>query len=337
MQRHPLVSVCISAYNVERFLADALRSVLAQTYRELEIIVIDNGSADGTFAVAQSFTDPRLRCIRVEQNMGAYQAMNHIAAMATGEFIAIYHSDDVYEPTIIERELDHLLAHPEVGAVFTMLSFIDESGRMFGGADLPGTLAGRASLDYKAVVTTLLRRKCTFLVCPTFMVRRAVFQSVGPFRPERYDIGTDLEMWLRLVRRHPIAVLDERLFRYRRGPHQWSSRYLVGRTEPEAFFYVMDEYSSMDGWSAMVSPADLAEYEFHRGDDATFRAGNLVRQGKPADALALLSAHPFPFRTLLAGPSRRKLRNLVLRGMIRAGVALRAARPLTFVLERIGP
>src|SRR5215471_10538167 len=80
IERRPLVSVCISAYNVERFFADALRSVLAQTYRELEIIVIDNGSVDGTFAVAQSFTDPRLRCMRVEQNMGAYQAMNHIAA-----------------------------------------------------------------------------------------------------------------------------------------------------------------------------------------------------------------------------------------------------------------
>jgi hypothetical protein len=337
MQRRPLVSVCISAYNVERFLADALRSVLAQTYCELEIIVIDNGSADGTFAVAQSFTDPRLRCLRVEENMGAYQAMNHIAAMATGEFIAIYHSDDVYEPTIIERELEHLLAHPELGAVFTMLSFMDESGRIFGGASLPSGLAEHESLDYQRVVVNLLRRKCTFLPCPTFMVRREVFRTVGPFRPERYDIGTDLEMWLRLVRSYPIAIIDERLFRYRRGPHQWSSRYLVGRTEPDVFFRVMDEYLAMDGWADKLTAGDLAEYEFHRGDDATLCAANLVRQGTPDAALAMLRAHPFPVRTLLAGHLRRKVRNLVLRAMIRGGVALRASRSLSFVLERIGP
>jgi glycosyltransferase involved in cell wall biosynthesis len=337
MQRRPLVSVCISAYNVERFLADALRSVLRQTYRELEIIVIDNGSVDGTFAVAQSFTDPRLRCMRVEQNMGAYQAMNHIAAMATGEFIAIYHSDDVYEPTIIERELEHLLAHPELGAVFTMLSFMDESGRIFGGANLPPGLAGRTSLDYRDVVINLLRRKCTFLVCPTFMVRREVFQAAGPFRPERYGIATDVEMWLRVARHCPIAVIDERLIRYRRGPHQWSSRYLDRRTELEAFFPVMDEYVAMDRWSEKLPAGDMTEYEFHRCDDATFRAANLVRLGRGADALALLRAHPFPPRTLLAGRTRRKIRNVVLRTMIRGGVALGAARPLTFVLERIGP
>jgi glycosyltransferase involved in cell wall biosynthesis len=337
MPQRPLVSVCISAYNVEPFLADALRSVLAQTYRELEIIVIDNGSVDGTFAVAQSFTDPRLRCMRVEQNMGAYQAMNHIAAMATGELIAIYHSDDVYEPTIVERELEHLMAHPEVGAVFTMLSFMDESGRIFGGANLPSGLAGRESLDYRDVVVNLLRRKCTFLVCPTFMVRREVFQAAGAFRPERYGIATDVEMWLRVARHCRIAVIDERLIRYRRGPHQWSSRYLDRRTELEAFFPVMDEYVAMDGWADKLPPGDMTEYEFHRSDDATFRAANLVRQGRGADALALLRAHPFPFRTLLAGGTRRKVRNVVLRSMIRGGVAVGAARPLTFVLERLGP
>ncbi|MGH7617090.1 MAG: hypothetical protein ACREPM_07680, partial [Gemmatimonadaceae bacterium] len=164
-----------------------------------------------------------------------------------------------------------------------------------------------------------------------------VFADVGPFRPEVYGIGSDVEMWLRIVRRHPVAILDERLIRYRKGRHQWSARYMHERTEPEAFFGVLDEYLGMDGWLEKLAPGDLTEYAFHRGDDATFRAANLVRKGDAERALALLRAYPFPWSTLRAGPRRRKLRNIALRTIIRAGIAMRARQPLTFFLERIGP
>lgn len=336
-ERRPLVSICISAYDAERFFADALRSVLAQTYRELEIIVLDNGSTDGTFEVARSFADARLRVLRVPENLGAYQAMNRIAAMATGEYVAIYHADDVYEPTIVEREVAHLEAHREVGAVFTTDHFMDEDGRIYGGASLPRALAGRASLTLHDIVSHLVRRKNTLFCCPTFMARRAVLADVGPFRPDVYGIATDLEMYLRIARRHPVAILDERLIRYRKGRHQWSARYQHERTDADRFFQVMDEYLTTHGWRDRLTAGDLVEYEFHRADDATFRAANLVRRGDAAGALALLGAHPFPWRTLLAGRPRRKLRNLVLRTMIRGGVVLRAVHPLTSVLERIGP
>ncbi|MGH7619072.1 MAG: glycosyltransferase, partial [Gemmatimonadaceae bacterium] len=166
------MSVCISAYNVERFLAEALQSVLDQTYRELEIIVLDNGSVDGTFAVAQSFQDARLRCHRVPDNLGAYQAMNRLAAMATGAYVAIYHSDDVYEPTIVEREVAHLTAHPEVASVFCTDHFMDEHGHIYGGASLAPELSGRASLGYEDVIKYFVRRKNTLFCCPTFMMRR---------------------------------------------------------------------------------------------------------------------------------------------------------------------
>jgi glycosyltransferase involved in cell wall biosynthesis len=333
----PLVSICISAYNVERYLAEALRSVLGQTYAKLEIIVLDNGSADRTLAVAESFHDPRLRSLRVPVNLGAYEAMNQIAGMASGQYIAIYHSDDVYERTIVEREVAHLTAHADVGAVFTTHHFMDEGGQIYGGVSLPARLAGRPSLTYDEIMTHTVRRKNALFCCPTFMVRREVLQAVGPFRPERYGIATDLEMWLRVARHFPIAILNERLVRYRRGPHQWSARYLNARTEPEAFFHVMDEYLAIDNWRDKLSREDLVEYAFHRGDDATFRAANLVRRGDAAAAMALLRAHPFPWRSLLAGYPRRKVRNLILRTMIRGGVALGAAHPLAAVLERIGP
>src|SRR5258707_14578068 len=93
----PLVSICISAYNVERYLRDTLDSVLNQTYRNIEVILLDNGSIDGTYDVARSFSDERLRLLRIESNIGGYQGMNKVIRLARGELIAVYHSDDIYE------------------------------------------------------------------------------------------------------------------------------------------------------------------------------------------------------------------------------------------------
>ena len=334
----PLVNICISAYNAEQFLAETLRSVLGQTHRQIGVIVLDNGSVDGTFAVAQSFDDPRLQVHRVQDNLGAYQAMNRLAAMATADYVAIYHADDVYEPTIVEREVGHLLANPSVGAVFCTDHLMDEDGHIYGGVSLHPSLAGRASLSYDDVVRYLVRRKNTLFCCPTFMVRRDVFRDVGPFRPEIYGIGSDLEMYVRIARQYPVAILDERLIRYRKGRHQWSARYRHERVEQDCFFHVMDEVLARDGWREKLSAADLIEYEFHRGDDATFRAANLVQKGDLGRARDLLRRHPLPWRTfLMADLRRRKARTFALRAMIRGGLALHATQPLTQVLARLGP
>ena len=331
----PLVSVCISAYNVERFLRESLGSVLAQTYPKLEVILIDNGSADQTFEVAQSLAGDRARCFRMPKNLGGYQAMNEAAKMARGELIAFYHSDDYYEPDIVAKEAAYLESHPEVGAVFCLVHFIDEHGRIFGGADLPREFVGKESLDYQDVFRFILRNKNILIWCPTFMVRRSVLEAVGPFNPETYDICADLEMWLRTLRKFPIAILNERLMRYRVGAWQWSSRYRQLRTEPDLHFAVMDHYLEQDGWIQKLSRDDLVEHEFHRCDDDTYRAVNYVRLGKTERARELLK-RPYPWRTLRNGIKRRKLRLLALRALVKCGLALGAARPLALLLRRIG-
>src|SRR5437868_5108828 len=147
----PLVSICISAYDVERFVATALQSVLAQTYSNVEIIFIDNGCTDNTYEAACAVADERVRFVRVMPNMGGYQAMNKAVELARGELVAIYHSDDFYESNIVEKEVAYLESHPEAGAVFCMEHFMDEQGAMFGGASLPAELRGRDPLTYADV------------------------------------------------------------------------------------------------------------------------------------------------------------------------------------------
>jgi glycosyltransferase involved in cell wall biosynthesis len=327
----PLVSVCMSAYDVERFVGTALRSVLAQTYSNVEVIFIDNGCTDGTYEAARAVADDRVRFVRVMPNMGGYQAMNKAVTLARGDLIAIYHSDDFYEPNIVEKEVAYLQAHPEAGAVFCMENFMDEQGTIYGGASLPAELRGRDPLTYADVFPFMLRRKNILFCCPSFMVRRAVWDIVGPFDADRLDIGSDTDMWIRIARRFPVGILDERLMRYRVTRKQWSARYKRLRTEPEIHFAIMDEYLAKDDWLPRLSGRDLVEYAFHRCDDDTVRAANWVIMGEPAKARTLLEGR-YPWRTFLYGIRRRKLRVLLLRAVLRAGLRLGFARRLARVL-----
>jgi glycosyltransferase involved in cell wall biosynthesis len=326
----PLVSICISAYNVERFLGEALRSILSQTYRNTEIILVDNGSSDRTFEVAQSFRDDRFRCFRIPENIGGYQAMNRVAAMAQGELIAIYHSDDVYESNIVEKEVAFLRSHPEAAAVFAMTHFIDEDGLVNGGLDVPPELAGKGLLRFEDVFPYMLRHGCTMFVCPTFMVWRRIFEEVGPFQPDRFDIASDVEMWLRLMRRYPVGILNERLMRYRRHARQWTRRWRRLRTESSRELDVMETYLERDGWNKLRR-ADLVEYRFRRCDDHTTRAANFVILGDTGQARELLRGR-YPFGALLNGIRRRKLRVLLLRGTMKGALSLGLVRALTRLL-----
>lgn len=328
----PLVSICISAYNVERFLGATLNSILNQTYRNLEIILVDNGSVDRTFDVAKALEDDRFRCFRIADNIGGYQAMNMVAGMAQGDLVAIYHSDDIYEPDIVEKEVDYLQAHPEAGAVFTMYHFMNEEGRVYGGFDLPAPLTSHDVLTEEEIFPFMVRHGNIMFACPTFMVRREVLADVGPFDAERWDIVADQEMWLRLVRRYPIGILNERLLRYRHTPQQWSQRWRHLRTEPDRGLDVMELYLEKDKWRARLSPADLVELSYQRCDDETTRAANAVILGETAMARHLLEGL-YPYSTLLHNFHRRKLRVLLLRSLMKTALTMGAAGPLRRLLR----
>jgi len=220
-----------------------------------------------------------------------------------------------------------LTSHPEAGAVFAMDHFIDEDGRLYGGLDVPTALAGQELLRYDDVFPYMLRHGCTMFICPTFMVRRRVFAEVGPFQPERFDIASDTEMWLRLMRRYPVGILNERLMRYRHGGWQWSQQWRRMRTEADRELDVMETYLQEDGWRERLRRADLVEYSFRQCDDRTTRAANFIILGDSGRSRELLRG-AYPFRTLLNGLRRRKLRVLLLRGLMKAALRIGSDRLL---------
>jgi GT2 family glycosyltransferase len=327
------VSICMPAYNAGGFVGAALKSVLAQTYPDIkEIIVVDDHSTDETAEVVKSFGDDSIRYYRNPSQMGGFETMNRAISLAGGDLIAIYHADDVYSPTIVEKEVQFLQSHPTAGAVFCLDHYFE--GRPRGGTDLPVQFKGHDLLTYEEVFPYLLRHKNRLLRFPSLMVRPATLASVGHFDVERFGIVADLDLWIRILRRFPVGVIDERLMWYRRGRQQWSHRYRKLRTTQELFFDLMDHYIQEDDWLPRLDPDTLLEYDFHRCDDETFRAVNWIIQGDAGRALELLQRR-FPWRTLAVrtrGYERRKWRVLLQRSVIRAGTVIGANDALARLL-----
>jgi glycosyltransferase involved in cell wall biosynthesis len=281
----PLVSVVVPVFNGERYLRESLDSIVGQTYPRTEVLVMDDTSTDATRGIIESYGD-RVRAYRQPVNRGIYGNTNDGIAMASGQYIGVYHADDIYDPHIVEHELAFLERYPEAGAVFCQDIFIDREGREFGRLTLPTEIRGGQPLDFPVIFNGILTHRNRFLPCPSAMVRASVYRDVGTYRGE-YGIAADLEMWVRIARKHAIAILEEYLFRYRSGHQNSSQQYFHLRTEPEGYFRIMDECLSAGG-NAVATSASLRAYAAHRAEDRLMRVISLYILGRRGAALELL-------------------------------------------------
>ncbi len=131
MSRSPLVSVVMPLYNSAATVKESLESVLSQTYPNLEVLVVNDGSTDDGVAICQGYEDPRVRVVH-QQNRGLAGARNTGIRQAKGEFLGFLDSDDLWMPAKVERHVAHLQARPEVGVSFSRSGFIDEASRPIG-------------------------------------------------------------------------------------------------------------------------------------------------------------------------------------------------------------
>jgi glycosyltransferase involved in cell wall biosynthesis len=127
----PAVSVVMPVYNVEAYVADAIASVLAQTYRDFELVIVDDGGSDRSLFICRSFDDPRIRIV-TQANRGLAGARNTGIAQARGRYIALLDSDDVWEPRKLEFHVAHLQSDPQLGVSYSVAELIDDSGRRLG-------------------------------------------------------------------------------------------------------------------------------------------------------------------------------------------------------------
>ena len=224
MTDRPLVSVIIPVYNGTNYLAEAVESVLAQTYEPFELIVVDDGSTDGTWDLIRSF-GRGVRGIHRE-NGGVASAMNCGIRESTGRYIAWLSHDDLFLPEKLERQVDFLLGASSCRACYTDFAIIDRDGRRLRTARTPG------------LPRTELRRFLfgwMFINGSTMLIDRRCFDEIGLFR-EDLRTTQDTEMWFRLLDRWDIGRVPEVLGLQRSHPEQ-GSRLESGHTAEKQLMF----------------------------------------------------------------------------------------------------
>jgi len=208
----PLVSVCIAVYNHEAYIGEALESVLAQSYPNIEILVVDDASADGSASVIEGYAQRypgRIRALVLSENEGPSRAANRLFAMAQGTFVALLGSDDRMLPQRIERQVAHLLANPEYVGVFTDIAVIDAQGQRPAEHNLVEDLFNQPIIHLRRQLLT-----GNFLNAPSAMVRRSDLLAAGGYDPLLRYVQ-DYDLWGRLLLRGELARLPECLTEYR--------------------------------------------------------------------------------------------------------------------------
>lgn len=201
----PLVSVVIPVYNGERYVRAAIESVFAQTFPDWELIVVDDGSTDGSVPIIRSYRD---RFTFVEQaNHGVCHARNTGVARARARYVAFLDADDVWHPSKLARQVEFLEAHADVALVHSDLTIIDDDGRAAGRQACSGH-------DLAAFSRQFLRGH---LIYPSaVMIRAEVLRKVGGFSEDfRGASYEDIELWVRLSPHCRFHCLPELLVSYR--------------------------------------------------------------------------------------------------------------------------
>lgn len=206
MSKKPTVSVLMPVYNAQQYVAEAVESILTQTFSDFEFIIIDDGSTDASLKILEAYAakDERL-CLSSRSNKGLTPTMNEMLGFAEGEFIAIIENDDVAVPERLARQVEFLQCRPDVICVSGAHELIDEKGRLLTRLELPEhndqiqqlALAGHGSICH-----------------PGVMIRRAPLIKIGGYN-KTMRMAHDLDLWLRLGEVGALANLKDTVVKYR--------------------------------------------------------------------------------------------------------------------------
>ena len=212
----PTVSVVMPVYNVERFVAHAIDSVLAQSFADFELIIVDDGGTDGSMAIVRQYSDPRIRIIS-QANRGLAGARNTGIAASEAPFVALLDSDDAMAPEKLERHVIHLRANPDVGVSYAGAELMDEAGVLLGIRQSPM----RGPVSAADVFCGLVIKNGSVPVFRRAALEDGSYTLAGSSRVHYFDEtlrrSEDVEFWTRLALTTPwrFAGLPGALTRYR--------------------------------------------------------------------------------------------------------------------------
>ncbi len=216
MHSAPSVSVVMSVFNGERFLREAIESILSQTFSDFEFIIVNDGSSDGTAAILDSYAINDLRVhVYHQENRGAAESWNRGCSSARGKYIARMDADDIALNERLAQQIDFLEKHNEVGLLGGQLQFIDPTGNTL--------FNWRYPLNDQEIRSLLFHGNA--FAHPAVVMRKEIFNIVGGYRKVFADTA-DYDLWLRIAGRCQVANLAEVVLKYRIHPGQVSCRKL---------------------------------------------------------------------------------------------------------------
>lgn len=202
--KKPVVSVIIPAYNAENFIRETIESALNQTYKNIEVIVVDDGSTDNTREIVESIDDKRIKYIK-QNNMGVSVARNKGIRVSKGEFIALLDHDDIWLPRKLEKQLP-LFSDSQVGLVFSDTIFFKDGKDLY-------SIYSKYKPPRGWVFRELLKRN--FISCETVIIRKKALESLDEWFPEDMELSEEYDLFLRLAYKWKFDYVDEPLAKWR--------------------------------------------------------------------------------------------------------------------------
>ncbi len=210
----PEVSVIMPVYNAAPYLREAIDSIVAQTFQNWELILLNDGSTDNSLQIAQSYTDPRIRILDSEKNHGLIYQLNRGMEAAQGRYIARLDADDIALTGRLQRQYDYLEQHPETG-------LLGGFARVIGTDEIM-----QHSTNREEIVIELLYRNA--FIHSTVMFRKSVYREVSGGFKEDYKHAEDYHMWQLFALHTGVANLNEVLIQYRMHEQQVSRMHAAG-------------------------------------------------------------------------------------------------------------
>ncbi len=202
-------SVIIPLYNKAPYVRKTVESVLGQTFDDYELIIIDNGSNDGSNKIVAGFTDPRIRTIRLDKNVGVSNARNNGVAMATATYITFLDADDWWEPTFLEEMAGLIERHPGAGIYGTGYYIVKNGKKRVAPIGVEEGFT-EDEINYCAVYAKTL---CMPLTSITAAMPRSIFDEMGGFK-SHLKLGEDFDLWIRIALKHKVVFLNKPLSNY---------------------------------------------------------------------------------------------------------------------------
>ena len=215
MSDRPLVSVLLTTYNRKEYLPYCIESVLNQTYSDLEFIIVDDGSTDGTAEQIRNYHDPRIKLYILNQNRNISYATNYGLEKVTGDYLAYIDSDDLWHPQKLEKQITFLKDNPQFMACFTWVDFIDENGNCINDSVDWMCNLFRCSTDTREEWLRFFFFKGNRLAKPSALVQMSAARAVGR-HTMAFVQAHDFDWWVRFTKRYSFAVMEEPLVQIRR-------------------------------------------------------------------------------------------------------------------------